>query len=91
MTETVTIYPDAFAPAAERFRAYFDPERTPYGFGPTSAAAALDLYRNSETPEETLACIVAIMRADLKAIGNGKSETWVAGYVSAIGCVEGID
>ena len=68
------------------------------GFGATKLAAAVDLYQHCETPEEVLACVVAILRADLESRSKSAEGQWSklladgfrSGMESAIRTVEGI-
>jgi hypothetical protein len=60
-----------------------------YGFGRTKLAAALALYRETETPEETNAAIAAIIRADAEALPAG-CLLERAGMIRAAVLVEGL-
>lgn len=96
---TVTFTPERPPIPTDAFdwRAYFDAEEGREGTGPTKLAAALALYHQCETIEETLAAIVGILRADLEdATGRHKWPASQAlgyrwGYQDAIRVIEGIE
>lgn len=65
------------------------------GFGETKLKAAIDLYQHCETPEEVIACVVAILRADLedaeRVLPHYGPHTYArSAYERAIRTVEGI-
>lgn len=60
------------------------------GFGETPIAAILDLYQTTETPEEVLACVVALIRADADTLPAEWAEAH-SGMIRAANLVEGIE
>jgi hypothetical protein len=82
------------------WRASFDgaEEEGRDGFGPNTVAAAVALWDCAETPEEMLAVVVAVMRADLEHFLSRNAGVWPASHLNvariayqrAIANVEGI-
>lgn len=92
MTETVK-FTHEYPPIPTRdhdWRAGFDgrEEEGRDGWGATKVAAAIDLYHQCETIDDTLACIVAILLAN--APEGEVNDFYRAGYERAIRTVEGL-
>ena len=74
-----------------------DEEGDKSGHGPTKLAAAIDLWQHCEMPEDMLAVVVAVLRAELENAEKRHAD-WPAAHAnlyriafeSAIRTVEGI-